>query len=173
MGARTWRSAPFSSTLVAAPAAALAALLLLACSGYTSKRRYVLATPAPEARVITVTVDTCECAACRVAVVDPATQYNIFNRTGLPAGLETVAASCYLETTVGVVLECGDCRGPGTCAAQVTVKAKGDSGEVTLTPAVGCTTAIGAGGQCQDQEILPIDPATPTTNCTALPPAAI
>jgi len=121
---------------------------------------------APVARSLSVTVDQCDCGICRVALGDPTTLLTPFSRTGLPIGQEVAATTCYVNTTVEVVVECGSCPGPGSCTATVTVHASGDAGTVDLAPTVGCVTPPGSGEQCQARQSMPIDASVPSTNCT-------
>jgi hypothetical protein len=146
--------------------AAAALCLGLACSGGRETRLYPLVSTAPAARNLSVTVDQCDCGVCRVALGDPTTLLTAFSRTGLPIGEEVPATTCYVNTSVEVILECGSCPGPGSCTASVTVHASGDAGGVDLAPAVGCVTPPGSGEQCQAQQKLQIDGSVPSTNCT-------
>jgi hypothetical protein len=146
--------------------AAIVAFAGLECSGGRETRLYPLVSAAPAARNLSVTVDQCDCDLCRIALSDPTTLLTVFSRTGLPVGQEVAATTCFVDTSLAAVLECGSCPGPGSCAASVTVHATGDAGEVDLSPTLGCVTPPGAGEQCQARQSFTLDSTVPSTNCT-------
>ncbi len=167
-------------------AALLAASAASGCKSYTSKNYYQTppATLAPAGRRISVTLDRCDCSTCRIALAHPISGFTLFDRSDLAVGVEALAAACYLETTIAVALECGNCPGPSVCTAAATVRAVNETTSMTLLeaveppgasgscvpvspPAVGCTTPTPAGGQCQDLQTICIDPVAPTIDCSS------
>lgn len=118
------------------------------CHDAAAPRNFVLSPLPVNARAITVTLDQCTCTTCRVGVKDPVTGVGLLNRIGPLVGLEISVDTCYNDSTVMVIVECGNCPGPGACTATATLKATG----VTMTPSATCTTAPFAGQDCQDHQ---------------------
>lgn len=153
-------------TRLAALARTVATLGLLAaavaCRESAPPRNFVLSPLPTSARTITVTLDQCDCAHCRVAVIDPVTGVGILSRIDPLVGVELSADTCYNDSRVTVIVECGNCPGPGACTAAATLKASG----VTLSPSASCTTGAFAGQDCQDlQTIDPIPANAPIVGC--------
>ena len=135
-------------------AAALLAMLAPACTRDTIEP--VLTPVASDDRRLTVTLDQCDCASCRVAVRDAESGLVIHSEVDPPAGLAVVAATCFPALTAEIILECGNCPGGPGCTAQATLAAGGQAaGQVSCT-------ALG-GASCAGTDRLPLDgtPANP------------
>jgi hypothetical protein len=142
--------------------------LLIGCSG-KGPTPFVRSRVLTDAYVLAVTLDRCDCDACRVALQDPTTSLVMLNRSDLTVGTEYVATPCYgVDTADGmtqvqVTLECGRCPSGSVCTASATVTAGGDP--VVMGGPSTCTSpGVGITG-CQDQRLLTIDPGSPTVNC--------
>ncbi len=136
---------------------AILALLaaVVACHDSAAPRNFILASLPTNARAITVTLNQCDCTNCRLGVKDPVTGVGILSRTNPVVGVEISADTCYNDSKVTVIVECGNCPGPGACTATATLKATG----VTLAPAATCTTGPFPGQDCQDQQTIDPIPA--------------
>ena len=131
-------------------AAALLPVLALGCTRDTIEP---LLTPvASDDRRLTITLDQCDCASCRVAVRDVDSGRVIHTEVDPPLGLAVAAATCFPSLTVEVILECGICGGGSACTAQATLAAGGQAaGQVS------CTTVAQAGASCAETGQLPLD----------------
>ncbi|HEU4402933.1 MAG TPA: hypothetical protein VFT43_12590 [Candidatus Polarisedimenticolia bacterium] len=121
-------------------------------------------TPVPvDARLLTVTLDSCGCPECRVALSNPTTGEGLYNRSGGPIGVAAVAASCYSGKDLRLIVECGSCAGGAPCGATASVSAGGTTPTPFLQAA--CQTLATPGADCQDDESVTIGPSVPTVNC--------
>lgn len=149
-------------------AARTAAGLLLAlapfaaCSYNYKPPVFVRAAPATGARIVTVTVDHCDCTLCRIALMRPPDGAGLFSATDPAVGAELTAVPCDTDASVVATLECGGCPGPAACTVTATVRAGG----VVLAPILSCTTLAASGASCQDQETVDFDPNSPTFDCS-------
>jgi hypothetical protein len=152
------------TTLHRAPAAALGVLLAASggCSYNYKPPSFVRAAPASTARIVTVTLDRCDCALCQISLLRPPNGAGLFSVTDPPVGDELTAIPCETELSLVAIVECGNCPGPGPCTATATVRAGG----VALAPLVSCDTLPAAGASCQDRETLDIDPNIPVFDCS-------
>jgi hypothetical protein len=165
------------------------ALLVCLASGCNYKKKsYFAPTAAPSAAyVLTVTLDSCGCARCRLFVQNPASRLELFDRTDPPPNVEMSVSTCYvdfdpnvplglvcpsglLDPKVTVGIECGGgCLGPPPCAASATVKADGTDlpmpGQMSA-PTAACTTLDTTDASCQDLETVCIPPSAPLINCS-------
>ena len=135
------------------------ALLPVLALGCTRDKIEPLLTPvASDDRRLTITLDQCDCASCRVAVRDVESGRVIHTEVDPPLGLEVVAATCFPGLTAEAILECGICAGGSACTAQATLASGGQTaGQVS------CATVAQAGASCRETEQLPLDgtPANP------------
>ncbi len=144
------------------PAAVLAAAALAACNSNYSPPKFVTATPATGARIVTVTVDQCDCDLCRIALQSPPNGTGLFSAINPALRAELTAVPCYTALSIEAILECGNCLGPGACTVTATVRAAG----AALAPQLSCQTLPAAGASCQDVQTLDIDPNSPTFDCS-------
>lgn len=152
-------------------------LLLVAAAACSSEDLVFQSTPQPvDPRIITVTMDRCECDNCRLSLANPETGEIFYNGFSPPIGVEIEASNCHEGEMIRVTLECGLCNTGAACTAEATVTAIGvDMAGTTVrntlidTPAT-CTTLNLLGDSCAYQDIQTIDSSWDIINCfTSLP----
>jgi hypothetical protein len=139
-------------------AAALLPALAQGCTGETIQP--VITPVAADERRLTITLDQCGCATCRVAVRDLESGRVIHSEIDPPLGVAVVAAACYAGPTAAVILECGNCAGGSACTAAATLVAGGlPAGQAS------CDTAAQAGASCTETEELIVDGSPVNPDC--------
>jgi hypothetical protein len=157
--------------IVASLLGVLLCLGIPACSGEDDIP--FIGNPLPlDPRCLTVSLDTCECDTCRVALVDPDGSPVPFDEINPPLGQLLVADFCYSAEDIRLIVECGECSTGGPCTAEATAWVDGSDCDTPVAGTLGtvtCTTPAIMGGTCGDNATFSFD--TPAisqiinTNC--------
>ncbi len=145
--------------IVASLLVALLCLGIPACSGEDDIP--FIGDPVPlDPRCLTVSLQTCDCDNCRVALVDPDGSPIPFDKIDPPLGQVLVADFCYSGEDIRLIVECGGCSTGSTCEAKATAWVDGSDCDSPLAETLGtitCTTPAIIGGTCGDNATFTFD----------------